>query len=255
MIKYEKMNEGVRIDYLTKQIAKLNAIYKNIQNLNSNDPRLTFIHNKITKLKKEKSNWEGIYNSIGEAAVDVPPPAIHQQQYQKSNISVLNQNKLNNAYILAATLWGEARGEGEKGMRAVMNVIMNRSKNDFNKAVKVVLRPKQFSFWNNKSDQLKYSLELASKMRKSKDPQYFTALKIVDEAMRGKLKDITGGAIFYYNPKLANPSWAKKMKKTISIGNHSFLKSKPIVAKTTIQTKKKLTEIRQLIIDLFHEMV
>ena len=32
----------------------------------------------------------------------------------------------NQQLYLAKTLWGEARGEGKKGMQAVANVVMNR---------------------------------------------------------------------------------------------------------------------------------
>jgi spore germination cell wall hydrolase CwlJ-like protein len=51
--------------------------------------------------------------------------------------------------IVAATIWGEARGEGTEGMKAVANVIRNRA-NSLNKSPKdVVLQKKQFSIWND----------------------------------------------------------------------------------------------------------
>ena len=50
------------------------------------------------------------------------------------------------------------------------------------------------------------------------------AMRIVTLARQNKLKDVTHGATHYFNPKKANPSWAKKMKKTATIGHHDFYK-------------------------------
>ena len=35
--------------------------------------------------------------------------------------------------------------------------------------------------------------------------------------------DPTDGATFYYNPNIANPSWAGKYKETAIFGNHRFM--------------------------------
>ena len=43
--------------------------------------------------------------------------------------------------------------------------------------------------------------------------------------MSGNMKDdITNGAVFYYNPHIANPAWGAIYKETIIIGNHRFMK-------------------------------
>jgi len=43
--------------------------------------------------------------------------------------------------------------------------------------------------------------------------------------MSGNMKDdITHGAVFYYNPHIANPAWGAIYKETIIIGNHRFMK-------------------------------
>ena len=55
------------------------------------------------------------------------------------------------AGIIADTLYMEARGEGEIGIRAVATVIYNRAKGDVTKLEAVCLAPKQFSCWNNRS--------------------------------------------------------------------------------------------------------
>jgi spore germination cell wall hydrolase CwlJ-like protein len=114
-------------------------------------------------------------------------------------------------------------------MQAVLNVIMNRAKGNFSNAASVVLKPKQFSVWNSISDPYDYSVKIAQKPREGNlqdTKQYREAVRLVDLAMKGQLKDITGGATFYFNPKLANPSWAKKLKFLKRIGNHDFYGTK-----------------------------
>jgi N-acetylmuramoyl-L-alanine amidase len=158
--------------------------------------------------------------------MDAPPPAIVRQEPDKPS-SVLSREQIMDAYVVAATLWMEARGEGEHGMHAVLNVIMNRAKGDFSKAKEVSLKPKQFSAWNSISNPEQKTIQIyqSLKGKNTADSKAFsTALNLVNQALTGKLTDITDGATFYFNPKLANPSWAKKMKRTIRLGNHDFYK-------------------------------
>lgn len=124
--------------------------------------------------------------------------------------------------IVAATLTGEARGEGEKGMQAVLNVLMNRLKyaneSDLNKLKDVALAKKQFSIWNNlKTDEKKAAF--VNQMRKT--PQWSIAMKLINEAKTGKLRDITGNATFYHTNKV-EPQWGDVFTKTNVIGNHIF---------------------------------
>lgn len=163
---------------------------------------------------------------LQEVMGDVPPPAIVQHISTNPGSSI---KKVDEIYVLIATLYGEARGEGYKGMQAVMNVIMNRAKGDFNKATEVVLKPKQFSVWNGSSTPYKdaENLYLKAKNGKIKDyEQYRQAADIVGRAMKGQLPDITKGSLFYFNPSIVKPSWAKKLDFAIRIGNHDFYKVK-----------------------------
>jgi N-acetylmuramoyl-L-alanine amidase len=164
-------------------------------------------------------------------AMDLPPPAIVRQEPAKPSANVMNQQQLKDAYLVVATVWEEAHDEGYKGMQAVMNVIMNRSKNNFSNTRKVILKPKQFSCWNNISHPDEHAAQMAQNFRSGKTTGYHLssyqdALKIVDRAMKGKLSDITGGATFYFNPKLANPRWAVGMIRTLRLKNHNFYKPK-----------------------------
>lgn len=120
---------------------------------------------------------------------------------------------------MARTLYGEARGEDEKGMQAVANVVMNRVKAGgwYGASVKdVVTKPYQFSCWN-KTD-ANYE-----KILKATDSQLKTARRIAENVINGVLPDITGGATHYHNKNIT-PYWAASMTKTAEIGNHVFYK-------------------------------
>lgn len=122
---------------------------------------------------------------------------------------------------LAKTIWGEARGEGEKGMQAVGNVILNRVSRGgwYGASVKdVVLKPYQFSCWNE-NDINRSKIENLS----FNDLQKSGAYEIAQKLISGKLGDITNGATHYHAKNIV-PYWASSMSKTAEIGNHIFYK-------------------------------
>lgn len=169
---------------------------------------------------------------INEIITNSPPPAMVQSQPAITNQnSGLNPKDIQMAHLLAATIWGEARNEGETGMHAVLNVIMNRANQNIAKASTIVLKPKQFSFWNNITNPNEYATNLSKKYSQASPKlpdveSYNKAIKLVDAAIQHKLPDITGGAQFYFNPSIVRPEWAKTMIKTKTIGHHEFYKAK-----------------------------
>lgn len=121
--------------------------------------------------------------------------------------------------LLARTIWGEARGEGQTGMQAVANVIMNRVKKGgwWGATVQdVVLKKYQFSTWNEGDPNREKALSVTIA-----DPNFWTAKKIAALAYNGRLDDITGGATNYHARSVL-PTWSMKMTKTATIGNHIF---------------------------------
>lgn len=170
--------------------------------------------------------FNNVVKSILEAA-DIPPqpPAIIQQA------------PIRNMDIVAATLIGEAGGEGEKGMHAVMNVIVNRAKNspDFIKgAVQVVLKPKQFSFFNKYNAGQQKIEDIINKAKQH--PNWPKALEISLAGLSRKLPDITDGATHYHvssGPSKVRPTWSHPQVGgnnpqaviTNTIGRHTFLKN------------------------------
>lgn len=137
---------------------------------------------------------------------------------------------------LARTLWGEARSEGERGMQAVANVIMNRFKKaqsstsaarQFGRTVhEICLKPYQFSCWLANDPNL-------PKMRAvtAADANFRLCLNVAERALKGQLPDITGGADHYLNVPVTIkirggtlPPWVDMNKRTASIGDHTFLR-------------------------------
>jgi N-acetylmuramoyl-L-alanine amidase len=159
--------------------------------------------------------------------------------------------------IIAATVVDEARGEGSKGMQAVLNVIMNRGSNDVKKAARECLKQYQFSGWNKVN---KSSIESVDKFIESKklDAQFKKALNMVNDAEQKKLKDITGGAKHFLNTNLTKqttgklPNWYDKDKITNIIGNHTFLNlDKPT---NTPPVKMNINELKSLIHEAINEI-
>lgn len=128
--------------------------------------------------------------------------------------------------ILARTLWGEARGEGPKGMHAVCNVILNRAAlaDDDNNPitwwgidlVTICQKPYQFSCWNP-DDPNRAKLMAVDEG----NADFATALRIARRAVYGQVKDITGGATHYHADHV-HPYWADNKISTAQIGQHIF---------------------------------
>ena len=124
--------------------------------------------------------------------------------------------------VVAATIWGEARNQGEQGMRAVACVINNRLKTQYRRkttATAVCLDPKQFSCWNADDPNLPRMRTIAT----HPDSQYFTACSIARELLQGSLQDITNGARHYYAATMRPPAyWSKGKTPCKVIGDHLF---------------------------------
>ena len=106
------------------------------------------------------------------------------------------------------TIVGEAAGESDEGQAAVAHTILNRFKDgNFGDSLKkVVEAPYQFSTYNS-LDQGGNTLHQKSKS----SPEYKRAEKLVNDILKGKVKDPTEGATHYWNPDVANPSWGDQI--------------------------------------------
>lgn len=122
----------------------------------------------------------------------------------------------------ARIAWGEARGEPDGGMQAVINVMVNR-KNDprYPNSLAAVARQRwQFTAFNN-DDPNRPKLEAVS----DDDPEFQRAKRLALYAELGILWDITDGATHYHSDIIDRPSYLTNAEVTTNIGNHIFYKT------------------------------
>lgn len=131
--------------------------------------------------------------------------------------------------ILARTIYGEARGEGAEGMEAVACVVINRYKSrkwycgyNLKDGVKVpsitqtCLKKFQFSCWNKNDPNLQEIRKVTPE-----DKIFKQCLQIARNAVCGKLKDFTNGAV-YYHTKGIKPKWAEHKSPCYEVKQHLF---------------------------------
>ena len=120
--------------------------------------------------------------------------------------------------IVAKTVWGEARGEGRKGMQAVAEVILNRAKDKRwpRTPADVAQQKWQFSAWNP-DDPNRAKMEYLSLDDEGLRLAYRAVLDAMEDA------NIVFGADHYFAPRsIAMPKWARDMELVAEIGRHRF---------------------------------
>lgn len=130
--------------------------------------------------------------------------------------------------ILARMLFGETRSCSDLEKVAVAYTAINRV-NDGKKwngetLKEVILCPKQYSCFDAKNPNRKELMD-PEKYDKS---SFEDCLQIARGILENKYQDPTNGATHYFNPELANPSWARSrsMKKIgkIKVGEGKYSK-------------------------------
>jgi len=114
----------------------------------------------------------------------------------------------------------EAAGEPYEGKLAVAEVILRRTKRKYmsdGTVASTVLWPRQFSGWNTEGG--KWRVECAK--ADSDDPVVQECTKAWVEVVQGRT--IVPDCMWYYNPTLAQPSWARGATVVAEIGKHRFV--------------------------------
>ena len=161
--------------------------------------------------------------------------------YVPENTNVAFQVHSPNHSCLVAAAWNEARGRTDKEITGVMSVVLNRSRHpDYPSTIcGVVLEKGQFQM----SPKIRKVVRLAKsgknyrKALGSLEPADAKALIDLDiiagRVIKGYVADPTKGATHFYTPSMrkrlglpADPSWAKRMSRTASIGEFRFMKVK-----------------------------
>jgi spore germination cell wall hydrolase CwlJ-like protein len=132
--------------------------------------------------------------------------------------------------LLAATAFGEARSEGEDGMRAVAHVMVNRVGQRFGEDLAtVILSPKQFSVWNRGDPNRRLVQNLASdpaRYNGGAEAEWEIAQRVAREVLSGQSVDPTQGALFYHT-RAIRPSWSRVGQGRRVIGAHVFYADVP----------------------------
>ncbi|MBP5398890.1 MAG: cell wall hydrolase [Alphaproteobacteria bacterium] len=134
-------------------------------------------------------------------------------------------------WVLAQTLWGEARGDGLEGIEAVACVIINRfrAKKWFTgykmengvkiAGVKETCQKRfQFSCWNKNDPNYQKLLRVDEN-----DASFVRCLNVAKKAIAGKMTDFTNNATFYHTKNI-KPKWALHHAPCYETKGHFFYK-------------------------------
>ena len=124
--------------------------------------------------------------------------------------------------VAIRTVWMEARGEGQDGMRAVAHVLVNRLKDGRwgNTLAQVCQASAQFSCWSTRDPNLH-----ACNLQPEDLPLFVQIGEWLDAALAGEEPDPTYGATHYYATSMINPPyWTATAKLTVVINHHRFYK-------------------------------
>lgn len=148
------------------------------------------------------------------------------------------------AHYLAATIWAEARSEGEEGMRAVAHVIANRRGERFGYSIEsVVLSPFQFSAWNRGDPNRPLAMHPERYATGGANLETWeTAQRIAREVLAGQSADPTGGALFYHTTAI-RPYWARYGQGRQVIGAHAFYAD--VLERSTQRRTPQVTQVAQ----------
>lgn len=126
---------------------------------------------------------------------------------------------INDAEMLARIMDAEAGQEGPLGKLAVGAVIRNRAQvGGYGDGIRgVITKPGQFSAINDVTGYARGKGANKIFWRKPSEE----SVRIAQAVLAGQYEDPTGGATHYFNPKAANPKWARG-KEFRPIGNHVF---------------------------------
>lgn len=116
---------------------------------------------------------------------------------------------------LVCNCYHESRGEPQEGKIAVAKTVLSRAiaRGYPDTVCKVVYQPWQFS-WTN--DRISNNINT----RNSVDRR---SLQECRDAADKSINEGPNGLIFFYNPRIASPAWAKRVTSCGKVGRHIFM--------------------------------
>ena len=139
-------------------------------------------------------------------------------EIQEIAVEKSEKTEVDQDYIVAITILGEARGEGEKGMKAVAQVILNRARERNRLPAIICLEPKQFSVWNDKKKGLPFPKDFDEKTM-----QFAMKVATMVNLNVDVGDDLVNGCNHFYSSNRPAPYWADKGFAKRYIGNHIFI--------------------------------
>lgn len=121
--------------------------------------------------------------------------------------------------IMTKTLWGEASGETDEGVKAVAAVILNRlaSSRYPSTLAGVCRQSKQFSCWNS-NDPNRAKIDALS----ATDPGLRKLRGIVDQVIAAGPQSVLPANVLHYHTTTISADWSKGEPVFKRIGNHNF---------------------------------
>lgn len=135
---------------------------------------------------------------------------------------------------LAQNIYFESRSESKQGQLAVAHVTLNRvAHRKFPNSVCEVVKQARYSRWWKEhhgknvpvKNKCQFSWYCDGKSDRINNKQAWQAItKLSLEVMLNQTQDPTAGAIYYYNPELADPYWKDSFEQVALVDNHVFLR-------------------------------
>lgn len=121
----------------------------------------------------------------------------------------------NSTNCLLCNCYHESRGESYEGMVAVAKVVLSRADSGVfpSSVCGVVYQPAQFS-WTQ--DRIRNNISATN----IDDKESFNECK---KAISTATNEGANGVLYYYNPSVARPAWARRFVNCGTVGNHVFL--------------------------------
>ena len=150
-----------------------------------------------------------------------------------------------NEWWMAATVWGEARNQGPRGMQAVADVIFNRVGTHGSSIREIVTEDKQFSCWNSRDPNRKLlnKAYLDTLDPSSGSGQAWTQAQQIAKTTLTGTADTTQGASAYHERHI-HPKWTRKGKmiRLEQVGDHIFYKTKPYTSARVVAMQQDTSD-------------
>lgn len=140
----------------------------------------------------------------------------------------ITSEKPSDLQCLTVNIYYEARGESLKGMRAIADTTLNRTKHPAfrgqDDVCKVVFARGQFS-WTNQQPKKRIQKLLEGNLTGFKPEDkasYWESHLIAAEALSEGYKPLLPSHIVSFHNNTVTPNWSTTMKKYAKIGSHTF---------------------------------